>query len=429
MTAILHRIGSAATIAIATVALLSSAAPPPAAAQPVTGEACVGVKHGDISSTIVLAASSNLDQGTDVSVMLEIDGRTIEGFGFVDDNGRFGLVIIIKTYGKYNIVSITATTREGDRLTLPADSFGVTTITVGPDEITCSTEQLTPLAPLAPTPTPEPTGTEASAPSPTTTTPTTTTSPTTAPSTAGSGTSIAAQTDGGSGFPLLPAFLIIGGLLIALLGAFFFWGGWPLFGGRWPLAVPTRTRRQRSTPRREPPTVITPEARDVIQGIYAGAASEGVQIAGLARVVETSDTLTGSKASPGVNIGQTVEISVALDADGKPIPRIEDRDEFQPASSVMTIRVTPHREYGGEFWHASVQIWDVDTARLEYGQSSGATNAQRTALIDGRSEVEYGNDPDFHEAMLEFEADSVEDAVAQALRGAASGGNVVPPPR
>lgn len=31
--------------------------------------------------------------------------------------------------------------------------------------------------------------------------------------------------------------------------------------------------------------------------------------------------------------------------------------------------------------------------------------------------------------MLELEAGSVEDAVAQALRGAASGGNVVPPPR
>jgi hypothetical protein len=419
MTATLRRIGSAVTIAIATLALLHGAANPAAADGHTTGDACAGVDHSGAMtppspSTILLAVSSNLDQGTDVSVMLEINGSIIEGFGFVDQNGRFGLVIPIYTYGDYKVVSITATTRDGDRLTFPADSFGATTITIGPDEITCSTEQLTPLAAPTALPASTPAQTETATQSPTaTTTATATTTP--------SATATTTQTDDGAGLRLLPLFLIGAGLLVALVGTIFFWGLWPL--------TTARTRPRRSTPPRETPTVITPEAREVIQGIYAGADAEGVRIAGLARIVETSDTLIGHKDSPGLNIGQTVEISVALDANGKPIPRIEDRDEFQPASSVMVIRVTPNREYGGEFWRASVQVWDVDTGRLQYGQSSGSTSTERADLIGDRSEVEAGNDPEFHESMLELEASTVADAVSQALRGAASSGNVVPPTR
>ncbi len=420
MPAILRRIGSAATIALATLALVFSLASLPAAAdQHTTGDACVGVKHGDTSSIILLAVSSNLDEGTDVSVMLEINGAMIEGFGFVDKSGRFGLVIPIYIYGSYNVVSITATTREGDRLTFPADAFGTTTIVIGPDEIRCDVDQLTPLAAASPPPTPTPAATETQTVTPT---PTTTASATTEVTTVGASSSSIDESDNGSGFPYLPAFLIVAGLFIALLGGLFFWGGLPL-------TIPTRTRTRRTTPPRETPTVITPEAREVIQGIYAGADAEGVRIAGLSRIVEAHDTLIGPKDSVGVNIGQTVQIQVALDADGKPIPRIEDRDEFQPASSVLTIRVTPHHEFGGEFWRASVQIWDVDTARLEYGHSSGSTSAERADLVGDRSEVEAGNDPDFHESMLELEATSPADAVAQALRGAASGENVVPPPR
>ena len=418
MTAILRRIASAAAISVVALASLSSSPARTTADEHKTGEACIGVKHGAGSSDILLGVSTTLDTGAKLFVTLE-NGVVTEDFGVPDDQGRVGLFFPIYSYGDYEITSVTATTPDGNDLTFPTDTFGSTTIVIGPDVVRCDVNQLTPLAAASPPPTPTPAATEIQTVTPT---PTTTASPTATTTTAGVSSSPDDESNNSSGFPYLPAFLIVAGLFIALLGGLFFWEALPL-------TTRTRTRRRSSTPPLETPTVITPEAREVIQGIYAGADAEGVRIAGLSRIVEAHDTLIGPKDSAGVNIGQTVQIQVALDANGKPIPRIEDRDEFQPASSVMTIRVTPHHEFGGEFWRASVQIWDVDTGRPEYGHSSGSTSAERADLVGDRSEVEAGNDPDFHESMLELEATTPADAVAQALRGAASGGNVVPPPR
>ncbi|MBT5774588.1 MAG: hypothetical protein HOH95_09460 [Dehalococcoidia bacterium] len=418
MTTNLRRITSAAVISLVALAFLSSSPSRTAADEHETGDACIGVKHGNNSSDILLAISTTLDSDAKLFVTLQ-NGVVTEDFGVPDDQGRVGLLFPIYSYGDYEITSVTATTPEGSDLTFPTDAFGSTTISIGPDEVPCDVDQLEPLAAAPLTPTATPVTTESPTASPTESATTTATeSATPVPI---SDSSETASEDGAS-FPILPALFIIAGLFIALLGGLFFWGALPL-------TTPTRSRPRRSTPPRETPTVITPEAREVIQAIYAGVDAEGVRIAGLSQIIEAHDTLIGPKDSAGVNIGQTVEISVALDANGKPIPRIEDRDEFQPASSVMTIRVTPHQEHGGEFWRATVQIWDVDTARLEFGQSSGATSAEHAALTEGRPTHEYGNDPEYHAAMLDLEATTVADAVAQALGGAASGGTVVPPPR
>ena len=167
----------------------------------------------------------------------------------------------------------------------------------------------------------------------------------------------------------------------------------------------------------QPPKTISPEAREVIQGIYAGTQNEGVRIAGLAEIESIEDTPVGSKDNP-TNLGPTVEISVSLDADGNPIPQIEDRDDFQPASAVMTIRVTPQREFGGEFFTAHVRVVDVATSRIIHSERSGATREQQEQLQGGRPESEYGNDPEFYEGLLALESDSIEEAVAVAVRGA-----------
>lgn len=439
MTTLPRRVSGVVAFAAIAFSFASIALPSPASAdEHTTGEACAGVDHRGTRtppspSTILLAVSTNLDAGTELIVELEIDGSVIEGFGFADDSGRVGLLVPIYTFGNYEVVSVTALTLDGRRLTFPANAFGTTTIAIGSNEIACDAQQLAPIAVDDPTPTP--TGAPTSAPTSASTTapteaPASAPSPaaTTAPTSTGTETAVLppAGTGSGSDFPFVLTTLIGAGLVITLSGA-----GLLFSGGTRPTAPATPRPPAPGSPSsgRQPPTVITAEASEVIRGIYDGADAEGVRIAGLSRIVETSDTLIGSKDSPGVHLGQTVEIQVALDPDGKPIPRIEDRDEFQPAGSLMIIRVSPHQEHGGRFWRADVQVWDVETARLEYGRSSGPTTEERNGLIDGRSPVEYGNDPEFHEAILELEAGSVDEAVSQALRGAASGGNVVPPPR
>lgn len=170
-------------------------------------------------------------------------------------------------------------------------------------------------------------------------------------------------------------------------------------------------------PDAQPPRVITPEAREVIQGIYAAAQNEGTKIAGLAEVQSIEDTLVGSQDDP-TNLGPTVEVSVPLDADGNPIPQIEDRSGFQPASGIMTIRVTPTRAFGGDFYSAHIEIADVTTGRAAANGRTGATTEEREALEDGRPESEYGNDPAFSAGLLALEDTTVEGAVATALRRA-----------
>jgi len=177
-----------------------------------------------------------------------------------------------------------------------------------------------------------------------------------------------------------------------------------------------------------PPTVITPEAREVIQGVYAGTQNEGLRIAGLAEVQSIEDTLVGSTENP-TNLGPTVEISVPLDADGNPIPQIEDRTEFQPASAVLTIRVTPQQEFGGEFFSAHAQVVDVATGHIIDTGRSGATSDERTELEGGRPESVYGNDPKFYAGLLNLESKTVEEAVGIAVGGlTGETGITLPPP-
>ena len=172
------------------------------------------------------------------------------------------------------------------------------------------------------------------------------------------------------------------------------------------------------------PRVITPEAREVIQGVYAGAQDAGLKIAGLARVREVEDTLVGPNDSP-TNLGPSVEIAISIDANGKPIPRVEDRTDGEQAEAVMIIRATPHQEFGGSFWRADVKIYDVDTAKLFYAQRSGATNDQWNELAGGRPGHEYADDPEFNEGVLALEAESLEQAAADAMANGVAGGYVI----
>lgn len=164
---------------------------------------------------------------------------------------------------------------------------------------------------------------------------------------------------------------------------------------------------------------LTPAQAQATQQVYAGALDAGLRIAGISEV-KVSEELAGSKDAP-VAIGQNVSVTVRVGEGGRLLPRREDaRPTDPPAVSTLRIDVSPDIIFDtdGEphtVFVAHAFLIDAGTNRVIDSGRSGPTTEEVEAAQGGRPIHEYGNDPEYVDGTIEAEAQSAQDAVAQAL--------------
>lgn len=190
----------------------------------------------------------------------------------------------------------------------------------------------------------------------------------------------------------------------------------------------TRTRRRRDQDSVDAgeaaqtgPRTYTADDRAFLQEIYKGASDAGVNVLGLATVGSIGDSLAGSKANP-VTIGKAATLYVRMGADGSLLAPRGHSDTA--ATSILKIDVRPGVEYDSKgnrhvVWHSHVTQIDVRTAEITDSSSAGPSTAEWDAKVDGRSDVDVGNDPKFKDWVVESMPSTPGEAVAQALGGAA----------
>jgi len=188
----------------------------------------------------------------------------------------------------------------------------------------------------------------------------------------------------------------------------------------------TRPRRRRDQDSvdageatRTGPRTYTAEDRAFLQEIYKGANDAGVNVLGLATVGSIDDSLAGSKAKP-VTIGKAATLYVRMGADGSLLAPRGHSDTA--ATSILKIDVRPGVEYDSNgnrhvVWHSHVTQIDVRTAEITDSSAAGPSSAEWEAKVDGRSDVEVGNDPKFKDWVVESMPSTPGEAVAQALGG------------
>ncbi len=164
------------------------------------------------------------------------------------------------------------------------------------------------------------------------------------------------------------------------------------------------------------PGTVSAEQRAAEQQVLAGAQDAGVKIAGLSTTTEFERVLAGSKDAP-VEIGEKITITARVGEDGTLLPR---DGEAPPATSILTIEVIPSVEFDSDgdphvVWNAYTRQVDVETGTVIATSRSGLSTAELEELQGGRTEAEYGNDPDYKDAVLEKLARSRADAVTRAL--------------
>ncbi|RLE15975.1 MAG: hypothetical protein DRJ28_02680 [Actinobacteria bacterium] len=390
-------------------------------AEPTVDSSCSGTDHypevpatdgegnttNSLSKQVIGAYVTGLPPGTVLIMDVAGVGTTI---GVVNNQGYVEFQVPLNSYGTYTITSVGAFIF-GRAVSLDPTLLG------SPFRVT-GAEQGCGQSMLSPPPTTTTT---------TTSTTTTTLAPTSISVNAGGGAvqiPPATSTGGGAtvitpGTPETPGSDVDAGTLV--LGVGLLVSGAALLGG---VGAPGMSAcddedRVAYTPFTGPRT-YTAEDRAFLQEIYKGADEAGVNIVGISQVRSLDDALAGSKANPVV-IGKSATIYVRVGADGSMLPRREDSDTA--AASIVKIDVRPGVEFDGDgdrhiVWHSHVTQIDVETAEIVDASSAGPSSAEWEAKVDGRSDVEVGNDPAFKDWVVESMPDSPGEAVRQALSGA-----------
>ncbi|MEE8457709.1 MAG: hypothetical protein V3S28_06635 [Acidimicrobiia bacterium] len=370
-----------------------------------------GNTTNSLSKQVIGAYFTGLPPGTRLVMEVTGIGTTV---GVINSQGYAEFQVPLNSYGTYDITSVDALISGTAVSFLPSllgSSFSVT-----------GAEQFCGQSALSPPPTTTTTST--------TSTTTTTMAPTSVSVAAGGGAvkfPLPTGNGGGAtvitpGTPETPGSGTDTGTLIVGVGLLV--SGAALLGG---VGAPGMSAcddedRVAYTPTPGPRT-YTAEDRAFLQEIYVGADEAGVNIVGISQVRSVEDALAGSKANPVV-IGKSATLYVRVGADGSLLPRRGDSDTA--ATSILKIDVRPGIEFdsnGDEHivWNAHVTQIDTATARITDTSKAGPSSAEWDAKVDGRSDSEVGNDPDFRDWVVESMPDSPGEAVRQALSGAGLG--------
>ncbi|KAA3639981.1 MAG: hypothetical protein DWP92_03865 [Armatimonadetes bacterium] len=200
-------------------------------------------------------------------------------------------------------------------------------------------------------------------------------------------------------------------LLIALLLA-------ALAGGAYGY---TRSRAKPKSPAPSPPPpsdskgprTFSAEDRAALQAVYKGADQAGLKVVGISEITRLEDVMAGSKANPVV-IGKATKIEVGVAADGSLVTPGDPA-----ATSKLSVEVVPSVEFDSSgdahvVWSAYTREVDGATGSVATTRS-GPSSDQWEALIDGRSDAEVGDDPEFSDQVVGGMADNPAEAVRIAL--------------
>ncbi|MCP3974920.1 MAG: hypothetical protein GY720_10545, partial [bacterium] len=176
---------------------------------------------------------------------------------------------------------------------------------------------------------------------------------------------------------------------------------------------------------------ITPAMKELQTAVYKGAEDAGMQLPGRSdwgdfRKATTRGTVEGAPEVAG-------ELTVAVGADGQLVNQARHRaPDDAPSTHLLKIDVQPSVNFGADGnvphirWTANVTVFELTKAHAVLVGDSDDEEA-RKALEGGRSYVEYMNDPDFREALLDMRAKSPREAVRVVLEKISSGGVVALP--
>ncbi len=395
------------------------AALPPDPMMPTLIDLCVGLMHGSGMSLIFYDLRlAYVPSGARIGLMSygPPGGTTpFSGEGALDENGYTRVQFDIFQFGSY--IPQMLTIDDGGEITeLPGSVLGGT-MEVGSPEQACDPADLAPLPPepeivdVPATVTASPGGGAVSAP-PAASTPSegiivTAGSPQLVSTGESAGTSGTGADDDND------TERAIGLGLVAAATAGLATAGNPDLTNRSP-------RRRRSGSATTPPRTYSAEDRAFLQEIYKGASDAGVNILGLATVGSIDDSLAGSKANP-VTIGKAATLYVRMGADGSLLAPRGHSDTA--AASILKIDVRPGVEYDSDgnrhvIWHSHVTQIDVETAQITDSSAAGPSTAEWDAKVDERPFVEWANDPEFKDWVVESMPSTPGEAVAQALGGA-----------
>jgi hypothetical protein len=173
------------------------------------------------------------------------------------------------------------------------------------------------------------------------------------------------------------------------------------------------------------PKTYTPEQREFVQEVYAGADEAGVQIAGITNIQRVEDALGGNKDAP-VKIGQQGSVTVRVGEDGKLLPPRGFSDEA--ATSILQIDVHADRflDSNGDThvrYIAYVKQHDTATTRQMENSKSGPSSSDWIERTARRPDQEASDDAAFKDWVVESMADSAGEAVRQALTPLVVGAN------
>jgi len=184
----------------------------------------------------------------------------------------------------------------------------------------------------------------------------------------------------------------------------------------------TRTRTKPESPAPPPPTppsdpkgpkTYSAEDREALQEVYKGANDAGFKVVGISEITQVEDALAGSKDKPVV-IGKATTIKVGVTADGSLVTPGD-----AAATSTLSVEVKPSVEFDSKgdehiVWSAHTREVDGATKGLKTTRS-GPSAAEWEAKVDGRSDTEIGNDPEFKDWVVKSMPDNPAEAVRTAL--------------
>jgi hypothetical protein len=161
------------------------------------------------------------------------------------------------------------------------------------------------------------------------------------------------------------------------------------------------------------PRTYSAEDRAALQEVYKGADQAGLKVAGISEITRLEDVMGRSKDNPVV-IGKATKIEVGVAADGSLVT-----PDDPAAASTLSIEVIPSIELdsaGDEHivWSAYTREIDGSTKGVETTRS-GPSADEWKAEIDGRSDAEVGNDPEFRNRVVGALPDNPAEAVRIAL--------------
>lgn len=222
----------------------------------------------------------------------------------------------------------------------------------------------------------------------------------------GSGSSDSGSTSD-AGFPWW--LIVLGGLVALLI--------WMYLNGKLNLGAAPDDAGDATRTEPSDPKTFSVEDRELLQEIYRGADDAGYKIAGISSIKDIEEVTAGSKDHPVV-IGTAATLTIRVAEDGSLIPRRGDTG--QSATSILEIDVRPGVEFDSDgtshvVWNAHVQQIDVETGRIVGTSKAGPSGEEWSEKVDGRSDAEIGNDPDFKDWVVDSMPSTAAEAVQQAL--------------